>query len=307
MKVAAQLLILSLVAGTSSWAHSNMDLPAVPVSVLKNVHAESSNAEPQQKQQNEKSQQASNKAELMMTFGVNQIVEIAIGHPNRIITPFMEPEITSTSLVSSTVEGECGEVCIKDNVIYIATSKASPVTMFITDKGSEARALSLTMIPLRIPPREILLNVEQVGGNNLFAGSSKKAETWEKSQPYVETITAMFKSIALGEVPTGFSIGKIPVTAPVPSCSIPWGNIDFSRGQLLMGHNLAVFVGVLTNVSEQPAEFKEILCGGWDVAAVTSWPHTVLKPQQSTEVYIAKKYRAYKDKASSRPSLLEGN
>ncbi|MCW0135696.1 hypothetical protein OIU89_26985 [Escherichia coli] len=46
----------------------------------------------------------------------------------------------------------------------------------------------------------------------------------------------------------------------------------------MMGHHLNVFIGVALNVSDQPIEFKEALCGSWDVAAVTTWPLNVLGP-----------------------------
>ncbi len=108
--------------------------------------------------------------------GVNQIIPIAVGHPNRIVTPFSNPEIVSTSLTGATDNGQCGEVCIKENVVYVATDKQYPVTMFITEKGSEAQALSLTMVPRRIPPREVFLKLDGgVGITGAFANT--KAET----------------------------------------------------------------------------------------------------------------------------------
>ncbi|CEE92460.1 hypothetical protein XNA1_2900018 [Xenorhabdus nematophila str. Anatoliense] len=46
----------------------------------------------------------------------------------------------------------------KENVVYVATDKQYPVTMFITEKGSEAQALSLTMVPRRIGNRVSLMS-----------------------------------------------------------------------------------------------------------------------------------------------------
>ncbi len=80
---------------------------------------------------------------------MNEIVQVAQGHLNRIVTPFENPKVTSTS--PATTEA-------RDNVIYIGTSGTSPVTIFITEKGSEDLALSLTLIPKQIPPREIFLS-----------------------------------------------------------------------------------------------------------------------------------------------------
>lgn len=294
MKSLNHSLFALAVGITSATAFASSDIPVVPASVLSastNVPEEQKPPVPQE-------------SELLMEYGVNKIVEISLGHPNRIVTPFGDPEVTSTSLTSSTVTGECGEVCIKDHVIYVATAKTSPVTMFITDKGAESRALSLTMIPARIPPREISLRLNDSTG---YVGiPSKKAEKWEQSQPYVETIRGLFRKLASGEVPQGYSFGKVPQGLPLPGCSLPWAEVDFANGQFLLGHNLSVYVGVATNKSNRPVELDEQLCGGWDVAAVAAWPLTMLEPGQSTEIYLAKKYRPNTSSASKRPSLIRG-
>nr|WP_012728219.1 MobH family relaxase [Escherichia coli]ACQ77678.1 truncated TraI [Escherichia coli] len=208
-------------------------------------------------------------------------------------------------VTGATDNGQCGEVCIKENVVYVATDKQYPVTMFITEKGSEAQALSLTMVPRRIPPREVFLKLDGgVGITGAFANT--KAETWEQSQPYVETIRSVFRKIALGEVPQGYTLNRIPAGAAVPSCAHPGVKVDFSKGQYMMGHHLNVFIGVALNVSDQPIEFKEALCGSWDVAAVTTWPLNVLEPGQKTEIYVAKKQKRGLAPTSKRPSLLGG-
>lgn len=243
--------------------------------------------------------------ELMMKPGVNQMIPIALGHTNRIVTPFTSPDVTS-SVFSVTNTGEdCGNVCvvIRQNVIYVATSVEYPVTMFVTEKGSQARALSITMLPQKIPPREVFLKLE---GVDTAAYGSQKAEAWEKSQPYIETIRTLFRKLALGEVPQGYAMTQIPKEVSLPNCDHPGVKFDFSKGQYLTGHSLSVFVGVAQNTSSQPLEIKEASCGGWNVAAVTTWPLNVLAPNERTEVYIATKRVRAPDKASQRPSLLGG-
>ncbi|MFH7095107.1 conjugal transfer protein TraK, partial [Klebsiella pneumoniae] len=175
------LLALSLALGTSM-AYASDDIPVVPASVMKkDVPAPVTSGQ----SSHEVVGSMNENPLLTMKPGVNQIIPIAVGHPNRIVTPFSNPEIVSTSLTGATDNGQCGEVCIKENVVYVATDKQYPVTMFITEKGSEAQALSLTMVPRRIPPREVFLKLDGgVGITGAFANT--KAETWEQSQPYVE-------------------------------------------------------------------------------------------------------------------------
>lgn len=305
--------ILSVAIAIPVYATAQNPIPIVPASVMQK--AEMAPLEPKERlaQPSVKSAHTSsthnmnNSSDVVMSPGVNQIVPIAVGHPNRIVTPFGDPEVVSTSLTYGSGNDECGEICIKDNVIYVATNKDHPVTMFITEKGSEARALSLTMVPRKIPPREMFLKLDD---QTRLAGlySNPKAERWEKSMPYVETIRTVFREIALGEVPQGYSMSSIPEGMAPPVCYHPGIDVTFNDGQVLSGHSLSVFVGVAENVSGKTLEFKESACGNWDVAAVTTWPRKVLEPGQKTEVYVSRKNMNERKAKSSakRPSLIGG-
>lgn len=300
-KVKFSFLVLALAFGVST-SYALDDIPVVPASVMKkNTSAPVTSGESSR----EDIGSMNESPVLNMKPGVNQIIPIAIGHPNRIVTPFSNPEIVSTSLTGTADNGQCGEVCIKENVVYVATDKQYPVTMFITEKDSEVQALSLTMVPRRIPPREVFLKLDSgVGITGSFANT--KAEAWEESQPYIETIRSVFRKIALGEVPQGYTLNSTPAGVVVPRCELPGINVDFRKGQYMMGHHLNIFIGVAKNVSDQPIEFKEAYCGSWDVAAVTAWPLNVLAPGQKTEIYVAKKQNREIAPTSKRPSLLGG-
>lgn len=296
-------------------------IPVVPVSVVKNnvpasidsKAGRSAAAQPQMQNAGNSGAGmmtgANDNPVLVMKPGVNQIIPIAVNHPNRIVTPFANPEVVSTSLTAGK-EGECGEICIKDNVVYVATEKLVPVTMFITNKGSEAQALSLTMLPRRVPPREVFLKLDGAASAMAMGagGGNAKAEAWESSQPYIETLRTAFRKIALNEIPPGYTLTQIPaeLQTRAPRCAQQGMPVDFSRGQYMAGHNINIFIGVAINTSSQPLEFKETLCGNWDVAAVTSWPLKVLEPGQRTEVYVAVKQASRTATTSQRPSLIGG-
>ena len=105
----------------------------------------------------------------------------------------------------------CGDACVRGSVLYVSTDQAKPVTAFITEKGREDIAISVTMIPERIAPRQVefllpksvmeKLSISDVGA---VEGSSTQARRWEQSQPYIDTIKESFKAIALGQVPQGY-------------------------------------------------------------------------------------------------------
>ncbi|AJY53115.1 TraK domain-containing protein [Halomonas sp. KO116] len=235
---------------------------------------------------------------LVMAPGVNEIVPVAVSHLNRIVTPFGEPAVNTTS--DATVN-------IEDNVIYVATNEENPVTLFITQKGSQARALSLTLVPRRIPPRELFLELEG-GATNAALVGNPKAERWETSQPYIDTLRGVMRSLALGDIPQGYTLHDTNSQQRMPSCQQPGFNFQFAGGQTMVGHRLSVNIGVASNVSGQPLEFKEQSCGDWDVAAVAAWPRNVLGPNERTEVYVVRRADKKDPRmpTNTRPSLLGG-
>jgi len=235
---------------------------------------------------------------LVVQPGVNQIVPIAVGHPNRVVTPFEQPEIVTSTLTASGVDGQCGELCVKQNVVYVATDAQHPVTMFITEAGSQDQAISLTLMPRRIPPREIFVRF----ADDHQLATRKRAQIWEQSQPYVQTIKDVFRSIALGEVPRGYSLGAVTKGSSVPFCAQPGMEITF--GQVLDGHHLRVFVATVKNMGTNTTEFMETACAGDDVVAVAAFPSIRLYPAQKTEIYVAVRGTEEVPPARLRESLL---
>lgn len=240
-----------------------------------------------------------NGARLALTPGVNELVPVSMGHLNRLVTPFSDPQVTTTS--AATTE-------IRDNVIYVGTNQEAPVTLFITQKDSEAQAMSLTLVPQRIAPREYFLAVEGSSGAS-FAGLShnRRAEAWESSQPYVSTLRELLRSTALGETPPGYSLHDTAQAGGAyrPNCVQEGLSFNFQQGQHLVGQNLTVAIGVAENISATAVEFTEAACGNWNVAAVSAWPQNLLAPDDQTEVYVVMRHNTPRVAPESRrPSLL---
>ena len=73
----------------------------------------------------------------------------------------------------------------------------------------------------------------------------------------------------------------------------------------MAGVNLNYTIGKVTNVSSQPIELIEASCGGYDVAAVAAYPFNLLKPNQSTEIYVVQRVNSKANTAvTKRRSLL---
>lgn len=234
--------------------------------------------------------------DLKVEPGVNEIIPVALGHLNRIVTPFAEPELRTTSDADTTIRG---------SVIYVAPKSELPVTFFVTPKGEESVALSLTLAPRQIPPREIRL---AIAGKWMAktAIPSPDAGKWEKEHPYVNVITAALRDSALGMLPQGYSLR--PLTGGVvPRCVAPAASAvaySFERGQLIQGSSLRILVGVVTNTGAEHVELQEQWCSDTGVAAVAYWPRVVLAPGERSEVYVAMRVEAPRGERSTRPALV---
>lgn len=291
-------LVAGIAVALSVLSHSvqaDLNIPVVPASVMKDdvpapMAAGGSPAAT--------SSTMNRDSLLTVKPGENQIVPISMGHLNRVVTPFGDPQVTTTSAATTEV---------RDNVVYVGTDGEAPVTMFITHKGSEAEAISLTLVPQRIPPRELFVEMEG-GARTAGLYGNSKAERWETKQPYVDTVRDLLSAIALGETPQGYTLHEVTGQDPHPGCLQEGLKFRFTGGQVVAGHNLKVNVGVARNVADRPIEFNESNCGDWDVAAVSAWPRNVLNPGESTEIYVVSRNELQKSKpANVRPSLLGGN
>lgn len=236
--------------------------------------------------------------------GVNELISIGVGHANRIVTPFSSPRVLSSSLDDGSGDNSAlGKINIQDNVIYVTTEYDYPITMFIREEGSEQNAINITLVPKKIPPKEVVLKLGDGFLNSISI--SKKAQAWETSQPYVETIKNLFTSIAKNEIPQGYNIGKVKSGQNLPSCNQAGIVVDFARGQVVSGHNFVVYIGLAKNISNKPIEFNESSCADAKTAGVTAWPNHVLEKGQTTEVYVAVKQQQYSNQSSRfRPSLM---
>ena len=212
--------------------------------------------------------------------GINEVVPVSVGHLNRLIVPFDDPQIRTTSAAHYEVH---------DNAIYVATDQTSPITMYVTSGQDERLALSLTLAPRRIAPVEITLEVEgELSFPSRRQFGSQQAERWEQSQPYVETIRSVMRTVAVGDIPQGYALSETDPEVNWRGCEQDGLSFSFDEGMVMVGHRMLVNIGVATNTSDRPVEFVESHCADHDVAAAAAWPRNLLHPGQQTEVYVVR-------------------
>jgi len=225
--------------------------------------------------------------------GVNHLIPVAVNHTNRFVTPYNQPAITTNSTLNYK---------ITENVVYVSPSTTKPITIYITESGDEGSAISITLVPQRIAPRELTLLINEDGFRNEY--TNKKAEKWELAQPYISTIEKLLKTVALGSVPSGYKLDKAS-SMRLPVCRQTGLTFKFDGGQTLIGNKLSVHIGTVVNRSPNAIEIQEAECGDWNVAGVSAYPDNVLDPGDASEIYVAVKNEIRKrQREIRRPSLI---
>lgn len=236
------------------------------------------------------------KVDIDVKPGINQLIPISINHLNRIVTPFDDPQVKTVSTASTEVDG---------NVVYVATDSNAPVTMFITDSDDNT-ALSITLTPTRIPPREVVLRIKH-SDTVQTRGSNVKARKWEEASKYVEVIKQAFSGMAKGKTPPGYTL-RLPDEndeSTLVNCRQP--ALSTYLGQVLDGSNIFINIYVARNISNVDIEINETLCYRPGVMAISSWPKTVLAPGESTELFVAHNRKLLEKNRITRPSLITSN
>lgn len=283
------MLTLGLWAGFTSADEApspiTVETPPIPARLLSEAKREAEAA-------------ATTQQSLRVSPGVNEIIPVAQGHLNRIITPFDSPKVRTVSPATTQIEG---------HVVYVAPADENPVTLYVTPGDTEELALSLTLAPRRIPPREIrlTLDAEQYRklGNLQSAQERPSAASGRVSQDYVADIKQTFRALALMRTPRGYSL-RAPLAGETLQCTQP--DLTTTIGQTLEGRDLLILVGTAKNTGVSPLELDEHSCAfeSQETVAVAAWPKVWLEPGEMSELYVAIR-RTPEAETTARPSLLK--
>jgi conjugal transfer pilus assembly protein TraK len=262
-----------------------VELPPVDASVL-------TTANRQTKQVNSVASQ-----NIQVKPGVNELMPIALGHLNRLVTPFEHPMVTTTSQATTTTKGK---------IVYVATADETPVTLYITPGDNQDIALSLTLIPKRIPAREIHLSLDDDAYkilNHLQQQEAKPtSQPANQEQEYITQLKKLFRDLGLQKTPAGFSLRE---PHPTEQIHCEQAQLAIQTGQALEGQDMVLLVGIARNTGIKPIELDERRCASSneEVLAVAAWPNVVLAPKQTTELYVVVR-RVANEAVTLRPSLL---
>ncbi|MEA3642597.1 MAG: type-F conjugative transfer system secretin TraK, partial [Lamprobacter sp.] len=228
--------------------------------------------------------------------GANAILELAIDHLNRIVTPFERPSVRTVSDLSTEVEGK---------VVYVATASEVPATLYISAGDASGTTIALTLAPRRVPPREIRL---QVPGYRAAQTSPKtpaqtapapqpeptpvalspaRSALWQQPLPYLQTLTAALRDLARGEVPEGFRPGSVRSEDRL-RCEAH--GLRASDLEVHKGEHLTLLKATLRYSGQEPLGMTPHHCrprGNAVIAAQATWPRTELRNGEETQLLLA--------------------
>ena len=233
--------------------------------------------------------------------GTTALVEIAIDHLNRIVTPFQNPVVHTVSPASTSVDGR---------VVYVATATEDPVALYIGDGPSSDLALSLTLAPRHVPPREIRLTVPGYRGRGkAIAGTGADgagsptvlpglSSEMGGNQAYVETIADLLRAMAQRRLPAGYRVRK---SVGIKAHCAP--GLKITKTQLTQGPTASVLTVGLRNTGAGTIPANESACDlhQHSIAAVGAWPLKTLAPGQETEVFLVLQDAALAIDPTDRP------
>lgn len=242
--------------------------------------------------------------------GRTELLPVAVGHLNRLQTPFAQPALrTSASDSAFNVEFDGS---------YVYVSATQPVTMFIHEKGHPDPAIGVSLIPRRIAPRQVSLSLppaqlRQADANRASLVRSQTPELplqntrigsrYQSGIPHVQRISTVLQTFGQGEIPRGFRKGSGGFNGD-DLCRTNVGvNFSFRTGQKYYDAEYVVLIGRAT--SDRRRTLQEVWCAAHPAtAAVSFYPRPVISKGKPTEVLIVLKRETGRGNVRTRDVLV---
>lgn len=230
-----------------------------------------------------------------VSSGVNLLLPIAINHLNRIETPFVHPEVKTSSEAAIEIEG---------NVLYVLVTHNEPVSLFISEAGDPGQTLSITLIAKRIPPRivQLALEKDEMLFQNRWQVSVPQTSTEIQSQTheYISRLKSLLATLARNQLPKGYILRRIELDPLELRCQQAGIERELSNATVLIGTDFIVYITQVTNRTNEKLELRETDCHGPLIAAVSFYPERILLSGQSTQMLIVSQRQSPNLKAGFR-------
>lgn len=262
-------------------------------------------------------------AKVMTTPGQTVMLQMSVGHLNRIETPFSQPVI-------KTSQGE--DVLVTDfdeNFVYVTVTQ--PSTIFVHEQGHADPAIAISLIPMKIMPRQVKVELPQEEMNRVerqrppepptaqdlaaapaqastpAAGNSGRVSTKSpRRKPDANSRGVRFasgdgpnnehnpsyysaqllKTFSSGRVPSGFFEGSLQGFSPSQFCAAPAGaTFTFADGRMIYSNDMVIVRGRIS--ASTSIQLDERTCNKHPgTMAVAFSPKTLISPNNPTDFYV---------------------
>ncbi|MBL5885661.1 type-F conjugative transfer system secretin TraK [Lelliottia amnigena] len=250
--------------------------------------------------------------------GGNIVLPVSRGLQNRISTSFKNASVsTSTSEKDANIFVNGGDV-------FISTNTDKPIGIMLSEDAVPESTYNLTLVPLDVPGAMISVttslspNMKEKRETSL--DQQQYAEMLEKSQQedmqqsdpkqddHKQRVIDILTPVALGEVPSGFSLqeerlSRIPAKEQSP-CNF---NMYAKLGQRLVGARELIDVILVKNDQPYSQVVPDQQCVTDGVIASAIFDKAFLQPGEETELYIVrdKLFKERESRVTTRPSLIK--
>lgn len=131
------------------------------------------------------------------------------------------------------------------------------------------------------------------GSGNLIADQIEQIrQRWlNANRNYVEKTLALFRSLAIEKLPSGYMKKYKKKTILPFQCAQKDITFNFSRtGYYVDGHGIRAYIGYATNNSNEAITVKESFCVGDGLIGISLYPKKAIAPGESTRVFGALEY-----------------
>lgn len=195
-----------------------------------------------------------------------EVVDISFEFQNRISTPFADTKIVDQSKSDIQKDGQS---------IYIKPVDMKPFTIFVTGSGPNDQVVSLTLVPKNIPSQVILLQMDKPDSTK-----SMPEEERPESDSYTASVRYVFRQMALGKIPVGYS------EAPLPRSVAAIRGLVIKPISRFSGSTSDIYAYQIEGAGNAPVELQENSFMQKGVRAVSFFPTAIVRRGAPTMAYI---------------------
>lgn len=198
----------------------------------------------------------------------NELIYVSMNQLNKIVTPFETPQVIDTSGAMIKAVGQD---------VFVQPADDKPLTIYLSDNGA-GQSIGVILVPkVNIPAQSIVL----VPDRPSVAGAAPSANAPEMVAPdYTGRLIGVFKQLALGRLPQGFSKSRLPRSIAND------GKVIYEPQFKYSGNVFDVYAYAIKSAATEPIDLNEESFYSNSVRAVAFFPNSVLQTGESTTAFI---------------------